>query len=347
VVVDSTRLQHADLNFRLTIADTLRPGLAAITAFDQIHLILRFDENVAPADSMWEHQLRILSPSDDSLLISAMAPHPLDLKEVHAITSSQRGEAYHAFFGKIRDGAGNLLDSLSRHAEFAGNPQPDTTQPRLIRILPADSSRHVALTAVIEMIFSEMIQSGGSTWPLIVQDSSGNSVAGKGVWLNPFQFQFQPDTLWRSRAQYVVKILADSIFDWGGNALFDTTDQITFWVVNADTLSVISGQFSDAQPDATGSIHLAARQLGAGSRPAGVSATHEYVAILREPGPYRIEQILPGLYQFRAFRDANLNGRFDFGVAVPFVPAERYFVWPDTIKVRSRWPNEGNDFILP
>ncbi|MDZ7344525.1 MAG: Ig-like domain-containing protein, partial [candidate division KSB1 bacterium] len=36
VVVDSSRLQHTELNFRLAIADTLRPGLAAITAFDQI-----------------------------------------------------------------------------------------------------------------------------------------------------------------------------------------------------------------------------------------------------------------------------------------------------------------------
>ncbi|MDZ7343940.1 MAG: hypothetical protein ONA90_05440, partial [candidate division KSB1 bacterium] len=68
---------------------------------------------------------------------------------------------------------------------------------------------------------------------------------------------------------------------------------------------------------------------------------------LPEPGPYRFEYVLPGVYQLRAFRDANRNGRFDFGAVLPFVSAERYFVWPDTIKVRSRWPNEGNDVIFP
>ncbi|MDZ7343939.1 MAG: Ig-like domain-containing protein, partial [candidate division KSB1 bacterium] len=194
-------------------------------------------------------------------------------KEVHAITSPQHGETYRAIFGKIFDGAGNPLDSLSRQVEFAGNPQPDTTRPRLVKIMPADSSRHVALTAVVEMIFSEMIPSGGSAWPLAVQDSSGNRVPGKGLWKNPFQFQFRPDTLWRSRAPYVVKIFADSVFDWGGNALLDTTGQITFWAINADTLSAISGQLSDAQASATGSIHLTARQVGAGSRPRGGSSS--------------------------------------------------------------------------
>jgi hypothetical protein len=84
-----------------------------------------------------------------------------------------------------------------------------------------------------------------------------------------------------------------------------------------------------------------------GAAPAASRSGPEYSVRLAAPGPYRFDHILPGLYQLSAFRDANNNGRYDFGAAFPFVPAERFIVWPDTMKARSRWPNEENDFVMP
>ncbi|MDZ7291621.1 MAG: Ig-like domain-containing protein [candidate division KSB1 bacterium] len=352
-----------DLNFRLAFEDTLQPRLTSVTAPDQIHLELRFDEKVAVKDSLWQRYLRIVSSTGDSLRILAAAPHPLDLQQIHVLTNPQQAATYKIFLEQMVDASGNPLDSLSRQIEFAGTTKPDTTRPRLVEIIPADSTRNVAVTATVEMIFSEMManasilhgiqkQSESKSWPLAVQDSSGKSVSGKGIWLNPFQFRFQPDTLWQSRARYVVKIFADSTFDPSGNTLFDTTRQIIFWTLNADTLSALSGKITDAQPDATGTIYLTLRQPGAGMQFGATPqqsprSAREYSVVLPAPGPYRFEYILPGLYQLSAFRDANQNGRYDFGSAFPFIPAERFVVWPDTMKVRSRWPNEGNDFVLP
>jgi hypothetical protein len=248
--------------------------------------------------------------------------------------------------------------------EFTGSAKPDTSRPRVVKITPADSSRNVHISSTVEMIFSEMMANASAfinipkkattaAWPLQVQSASGKLVPGKGEWLNPFQFRFQPDTLWQSRTQYLVTILADSTFDASGNALFDTTGKITFWTMNADTLTTISGKITDAQPDATGTVHLTLRQVGASASGLGVpprtpsSSMPVYTTVLPAPGAYRFEHILPGLYQLGGFRDANRNGRYDFGVAFPFLPAERFVVWPDTIKTRSRWPNEGNDFVVP
>ncbi|MGH7598552.1 MAG: Ig-like domain-containing protein, partial [bacterium] len=301
----------------------------------------------------------------ESLRVLGAAPHPLDPQQVHVLIQPQQAASYKIFLEQIIDAAGNPLDSLSRQMEFTGSAKPDTARPRLVKITPADSSRNVPVTSTVEMIFSEMMSNGlalinnipkktaTAAWPLQVQNASGNSVPGKGEWLNPFQFRFQPDTLWQSRTQYVVTILADSIFDASGNALFDTTGKITFWTLNADTLTAISGKITDAQPDATGTVHLTLRQVGASASGAGApprapsSSGPVYNAALPEPGAYRFEHILPGLYQLGGFRDANRNGRYDFGAAFPFLPAERFVVWPDTIKTRSRWPNEGNDFVMP
>ena len=49
---------------------------------------------------------------------------------------------------------------------------------------------------------------------------------------------------------------------------------------------------------------------------------------------------MPGQYILHAYRDANGNGKFDYGNALPFVPAERSMVHPDTLEVRLEWETE-------
>lgn len=365
VVLSPSQRSFRDLNFRLATKDTLRPTLSAVTAIDQTHLELRFEERVMPGDSIWQGKLRVASAAGESLRVLVAAPHPLDFQQVHVLTQPQQAMKYKIFLEQIGDAAGNPLDSLSRLMEFTGSAKPDTARPRLVKIMPPDSSRNVLITSTVEMIFSEMMinasafiniipkKTATAAWPLQVQNASGKPVPGKGEWLNPFQFRFQPDTLWQSRTQYVVTILADSTFDASGNALFDTTGKIIFWTLNADTLTAISGKITEAQPDATGSVHLTLRQVGAstsgfGTPPKAPSSSGPlYTTAIPESGAYRFEHILPGFYQLGGFRDANRNGRYDFGAAFPFLPAERFVVWPDTIKARSRWPNEGNDFVMP
>jgi len=377
VVLSPAHRVHRDLNLRLALADTIPPRLTSVSAADQTHLELNFDEEVAPADSLWRRHVRIVSAAGDSLKILAASSHPLGAKQVYAFTAPQEATSYDVFFDQIVDAAGNQLDSLSRRTQFSGSAKPDTIRPRIVKITPADSSRNVPVTSYLELIFSKMMANSpalinfsqkkitGQAWPLAMLDSTGKAVKGRGVWLNPFQFRFQPDSLLKSRAQYFAKILADSAFDPSGNALFDTATfvdktinersgkQITFRTMNADTLTAISGKLTDAQPDATGTVHLVLKQVGAftrsssGAPPPASRSGPEYSTTLAAPGLYRFDHILPGLYQLSAFRDANNNGRYDFGAAFPFVPAERFIVWPDTMKVRSRWPNEGNDFVLP
>jgi hypothetical protein len=110
---------------------------------------------------------------------------------------------------------------------------------------------------------------------------------------------------------------------------------MNFKTVNQDTLSAISGEIIDQQEDAGGRLFLNAK-----------SEKNTYQLILEQPGTYRFENILPGIYTISGFRDADSNAVYSFGKINPFVPAERFFFNPDSIKVRSRWPNEGNKIII-
>jgi Bacterial Ig-like domain len=52
-------------------------------------------------------------------------------------------------------------------------------------------------------------------------------------------------------------------------------------------------------------------------------------------------------YTLTAFYDANGNGRYDYGTAFPYAPAERFVILPTPLQVRQRWIVENTTIILP
>ena len=142
----------------------------------------------------------------------------------------------------------------------------------------------------------------------------------------------------RSQRKYLIKIKGDSIVDLSGNSISDSSKIYSFETINIDTLSSISGNFFDEDTTAIGAIYLKASQQGRNPL--------SYEIQIQQPGKYEFKDILPGVYSIEGFRDGNTDGKYNFGQAIPFQAAERFFVYPDSIKVRARWPNEGNDLIL-
>lgn len=332
--------QVSDINLRLTQEDTLKPALASVVAIDNRHLEWRFEEPVLPRDGEWFSHLRI-SPMPDGppgFAVLASEPYPLNSEVVHSFTAPQAQGTYRAIAIDLFDLSGLPFDSLSREVEFTASSQIDTVRPRLVRVVPGDSARAVAQDTPVELTFSELMRMDTSRTILVIRDTAGVVLRGARRWKNHFQFEFKPTTVWQSRTKHVVDIFPDSTFDLSGLALFDTLRQRVFWTINADTLSSISGDVSDTTKT-TGPLRISAKQI------VGGKATYE--TTVDAPGPYRFDGALPGVYQLSGYRDANNNGRYDFGKAFPFFPAERFFVSPDSIKVRARWPNEGNDVRLP
>jgi hypothetical protein len=135
-----------------------------------------------------------------------------------------------------------------------------------------------------------------------------------------------------------MEVKLDSIFDLAGNALGKGTRTFVFTTLHADTLSSISGTVIDEDSTASGAIYLKAQQTE--------SAGRTYELALDGPGPYTFANIFPGTYIIEAFRDSDHDGQYSFGRALPFLPAERFVIHEEQIKVRSRWPNEGNDIVL-
>ncbi len=342
ILLTKDGLAVSDINFKVVTKDTIGPALVSVSARDNSHLTLIFDEELSKEGlgDINNYKVRVKeSNSKDTLGIRLAYLNELDLKEATIITAPQTAKVeYEIEVQNIRDRYRNLVDLKFNSGEFIGSALPDTFRPKLISTTPADSARSVFLNSTIDFYFNEPMKRQTFERSFHLRDSTGLDVPGTFDWPTPASAKFKPINSLQSLVTYRAAVKLDSVFDSAGNAAADSTFEFQFTTLNEDTLSSLSGTVVDHDSAAEGRIFLKAKQNAREGR--------TYEIQLSEPGPYEFKAILPGTYSLEGFRDQDNNTEYSFGKAFPFQPAERFVVYPDTIKIRARWPNEGNDIVF-
>lgn len=340
VALDSlSRFRARNLSFRLTREDTLGPALTRVRPLDRRHVVFQFNEEVLNQDTLSNAVFSIMTENwQDTVHISEYYQDPLNKRVIHIyVDSLLEGITYQAGAEYLSDLAGNMLEANNEAVTFEGSGKADTTGPSILEINPAPNAKMVALDKEFRLIFNEWMDNTEFPSGFHAADTSGHPVDGKLKWLNPAEVIFTPETGWKRETMYRIALSDSGITDITGNSLADTVFQ--FQTMNPDTLSEISGQVIDPDTIASGPIFIQARQLR--------NPDLSYELVLDQPGAYRIKNILPGQYRISAFRDEDRNGKYSYGKVMPYHPAERFIMYADTIGVRTRWPNEGNNISLP
>ncbi|NOZ60282.1 MAG: Ig-like domain-containing protein [Calditrichaeota bacterium] len=338
VTLSEMKLLLTDIDFQITVEDTLLPFLKSAYAVDKNRVDVRFNENIQPlAKNLPEKFFKISAENDAQthLQIKSFYQDSRDGSIFHLITDEQKEMPYELFAQNIFDLSANPIDTAYNSVVFDGSAAPDTIPPALVFQSIPDSSQSIYPDSSIFFVFSEPVRPESVESHFHFFDPKQKEMSGKFLWKTPAHVQFIPEPNLLFSSSYLMKAAVDSIFDLNGNSLKDSVFSIFFQTMPKDTLTAIGGTFSDAQANATGEIHLFAN-----------NGDHRYHLTIPEPGPYEFKNILPGIYTIYAFRDEDGNGKFSFGKPFPFAPAERFVFYPDSVKVRSRWPNEGNDIIL-
>lgn len=327
-----------DINFQLTVEDTIPPALKSVYAINWSNLLIRFSEEIANFnEGNPQKYFKIFAEKETSkeLQIIECFKNQADQSNIFITTQNQTAVDYEFLVQNIMDKSGNPVDTSSNMIVFMGSTDPDTIRPVIVFKTIQDSSKGIVLNPAIRLVFSEAMDQQSVENNLSVKTTDSLYVAGRWSWKNPAEVSFQLDSLLKGLTWYVIQAGIDSIKDRSGNILKDSVKTIHFRTLNRDTLSAIVGEVFDEHGAAKGKIYLTAR-----------SEQNSYPLILDKPGAYHFENILPGIYTINGFRDADSNGIYSYGRTIPFIPAERFIFYPDSIKVRSRWPNEGNDIIF-
>jgi hypothetical protein len=187
----------------------------------------------------------------------------------------------------------------------------------------------------LEIFFSRPAKQSVPAGAVRLADTLGRPVPLDTSWIGSMVLALRPARALTSEAWYTLKARLGAFTDLFGSNGRDTTVAISFQVVSADRFGSIEGTVVDESvSDAKGPLVVLAKPVE--------SAGSEIMrATVPKPGPFALLEVPEGRYQLGAFRDRNANGVFDPGVVFPNVPAERYKILPDTLRVRARWPYEG------
>ncbi|HID94453.1 MAG TPA: hypothetical protein EYP53_00150 [Candidatus Latescibacteria bacterium] len=306
--------------------DTTRLRLQSVVAPDRVHVQLFFNKEI----DLKEARFFISRP--DTLLVVDYYTVPGEKTKVVLLTERQQpGVEYQLMLQDVHDLQGNPLSEERVYwTKFLGSSQEDLVGPSIVSVLPPDGTTDVPLDQPIQITFNEAVRKAIPQSALQFEEPSP---PGELSWRDAVTLVFSPVAQWKSEMVYRFSFIPEMIFDYAGNGLSDTL-HVEYRTVDEDKLGFITGRVTDADPDARGAFHVRIEQIGG-------KIVHDL--LLLNQGHYSTKGILPGRYRVWAFRDANGNGRLDYGRVDPFVPAERVSFFPDIVAVRARWSTGGID----
>jgi Bacterial Ig-like domain len=323
------------VNFQLSTEDTTAPRLLEAVALDERHVQLKFTESIDSSSV----SLKGFSISDTGrtrfvsivdAFINFENPALITL-----VTQPLRDDSlFRVFAASVEDLAGHLINPLAMSKQFGRVAVPDTLPPRLLFATVADSISRIPLDESFRFDFDDALlrQSAEHSLELMRKDSS--EVPVSFVWNSAASFTVVPREPLQPNSLYRFHILFDSLVDKAGNHLKDSTRNFGVRTVDPEQLSSIEGVLADADTSLINRYMIEAENSREQSKmPVRVAA--------RRGEKFLLPQLRPGEYRLQAFQDLYGNGIYFSGRPFPFLPAERFSVYQDSIKVRARWPVDG------
>ncbi len=330
--------EFTGLTFRLTVEDTLRPYITTAKAVDGERVIVRFNEK--PDGRHLSEGISII----DTLLGSALrvldfSPADTGGREFQLVTVPRdSAAAYRLTLRNLSDPAGNDADSAGRSVVFTGGGGSDTLAPRVTFNIKKDSATGVSPHLKLRMSFSRAVDTTAVGGGFSLTTGGSSRVPGTLTWEGSMLAQFNPESPAAPGTWYQAGIVADSLRDVGGSRVADSAVSVRYRITEERFLGSIEGRVSTM---AWGDTNLGGASTLVAARNLSVSDRGEIVVEADGEGAFIVDHIPEGLYLISAYRDANGNRRFDYGSPYPAGFAEKYFVYPDTLKIRPGWPVGG------
>jgi hypothetical protein len=336
VLIDSSQTAIGGVNFQLTKEDTTRPQLFGASAPNRNHVVLQFSKRLDPSRFSSDAIVVIDTLSGDSLQVRNGFVDLQNPRSLVLVTSEQKpGVGYRVTVETAFDTVGNDIDPKSRTATFSGAASRDSLAPTVASVSVADSARQLPLDVRIEIQFDDVVERQDMEKAFSLLDSTGFRVSGIFDWKTGAAFEFIPRNELQSRAWYTLRMPLSAVVGPTGNRGRDSVFVWHFETVDKSKFGSLEGEVIDETSSTTRSaiIVIAKEALGREAK-----AYEAKVLVGRE---FDIPRLTEGSYIMSAYRDDDNNGMYSFGKPFPFQPSELFAVYPDTVKVRARWPLHG------
>jgi hypothetical protein len=321
--------------FRLTKEDTTRPFVVSATALTRRQVDIRFNE---PLDSLRFEQSGF--GVTDTVTGRAIPILQAFLKRTQTPTAGlilgaplDSPATYRVRVTKLFDRSGNSLSESNNSATFDGILRPDTMMAKLAVAGLRDSARSVRPDAPIELEFSDPVDHASLEQGILLTDSLRHRVRWRSSWEAPYRLLLRAEEPLWSNAWYRLSVVMDSVKDFREKRYRDSVFVLRFQTLDMKRTGEIEGQLVDGRTQGK-PYRVSAETVDA-------SPVVERTITVKGAGRFVFPQLIEGKYRIDGYEDADESGKYSFGKAHPFAPAERFAVFQDTVKVRARWGVQG------
>jgi hypothetical protein len=277
-------------------------------------------------------EINLETENGGQLTVIDQYQNPGDSSAVLVTTGLQRDSVtYFVRLDGVRDLANNVADSLV--TDFVGTAEDDTVGARLAWSHPGSGKTGIPLQQELTLGFSEAIILTELPEAVALLDPENSVVEGTWTYPRSNVGVFEPAEPLTGNTQYFVQVTGDSLHDIFGNTSPDSSVGLVFSTVDTETLGSLSGTVLHAQ-----------QNLNVVASPVSRSAA-EYTVSVEENGDFKFDELPAAEYQLQLFLDVDENAKSTPGNFDPFDFAERFWINPDTIRVRARWETEGIEII--
>ncbi|MDA0986684.1 MAG: Ig-like domain-containing protein [Bacteroidetes bacterium] len=316
------------LNFTLEKDDITPPRLISAQFLDETRIKIIFSEAVKTSSINIEKLNVIDTITNANKKILGLIFITEEANEGIIVTENLNSNSYILQVRNILDLKDNMLKPENGIVRITGSKKIFKYRNQLIYSTLGDTNYLQLLDPILKFTFDNIINKeiAKIDYKLISIDSI---IIPVNIDINGGTIYISPKTKLSSNNKYYFELKMDSLYKFK----FTTTE--------IENRGSISGIINSQNTDSTLNYILQISKIDA------IKYKAQNIFLTKRGKQFNIENIEPGNISLFAYCDKNLNGRFDKGKIIPFTPSEKYVFYPDTLRIRPRWPIDGVNINFP
>ncbi len=323
-------VEYENVDFLLTIEDTIAPKISNVIMKDRNHLQIEFNEAIDSSKISGGNFVLFDSTTNKKINPKYFYKGEGRPNQFYiAFTDSlEPKESWILLSKNIPDLKNNL--SMEEKNSFAVKNDRDTLALRIIKsagLLPGEKVDYEEPIVMIN--FNDAEELSTLKERLTVQDVKGKKIPLEVERVDDASFLVRLSENLKQSTDYNIKLDLKNYSDLSGNKI-DSIFQNKFSTSNELDFSGVSGTV--AMDDSTQTfVVLEAAEM--------VKKTYKQKVDAKKN--FNFKKVIPGKYLAWSFKDKNKNGKYDYGTISPFKFSEEFKFYSDTLKLRARWPVGG------
>lgn len=315
-----------NLDFKLTIHDTLAPGVMSITMTDKYHIVTEFSEPI-DSISLGTDNFSILDSTENKSysIVDWYKNKPNKNEYIICVNDSlNTNNNFYLLIKGIKDKSGNT--NFGETYNFVASDKVDTTSIKIKQIVTEFENNKIDyINPSFNVVFSDAIYSKDFSNVIKFFDSDSNvvNVETKKITGNSLSVKVKESL--KQNTSYNININLSLLSDPGGNKSDTTIVRKVSTNSNLDFSGAMGKVISNYR-----NMYAVIQNTGKNKK--------EYKSKVDSNKTFNFEKVLPGKYLLWIFEDKDSNSIYSYGNVNPITFSEPFTYYPDTLNLRARWP---------